>query len=114
MMKKILQKATDKWNSLTSKNKKVLILFLGVFIVGAIYLLGRGGKSQQAHSGAGNVVSVVISRVESRVFERFLAVQGNIESKNFAMVSPRIAGTIEEIYVGRGAKQVVQNRFCGA
>ena len=102
MMKKILQKATDKWNSLTSKNKKALILFLGVFIVGAIYLFGRGGKVPVPQAEAENVVSVVISGIEPRMFERFLSVQGNIESKNFAVVSPRIGGTIEEIYVDEG------------
>ncbi len=47
-------------------------------------------------------VSVVTTAAATRDFERTLVVQGNLEAKNFAMVSPRISGTIETIFVDEG------------
>lgn len=46
--------------------------------------------------------SVVTTPAAVRDFERVLMVQGNVESKNFAMVSPRVPGTIETILVEEG------------
>ena len=47
-------------------------------------------------------VSVVTAPAAVRDFERSLVVQGNVEAKYFAMVSPRIGGTIEAIDVNEG------------
>lgn len=47
-------------------------------------------------------VAVVTTPAAMRDFERSLVVQGNVEAKNFAMVSPRVAGTIEMICVDEG------------
>lgn len=47
-------------------------------------------------------VSVVTTAAATRDFERTLVVQGNLETKSFAMVSPRIPGTIETILVDEG------------
>ncbi|MCE5341879.1 MAG: efflux RND transporter periplasmic adaptor subunit [Planctomycetaceae bacterium] len=46
--------------------------------------------------------SVVASPIATKTFERYAAVQGNLEAKNFAYVSPRIPGTIEELFVDEG------------
>ena len=47
-------------------------------------------------------VPVVTTPVAVRDFERTLVLQGNIEAKNFALVSPRIPGTIDDIFVEEG------------
>lgn len=51
-------------------------------------------------------VPVVVTPASVRDFERALVVQGNVEAKEFAMVSPRIPGTIETIYVDEGDRVV--------
>ncbi|MFA5293233.1 MAG: efflux RND transporter periplasmic adaptor subunit [Phycisphaerae bacterium] len=45
---------------------------------------------------------VVATVIKTRTFERLVKVQGNLESKNFAVVSPRIEGTIEQFFVDEG------------
>ncbi len=45
---------------------------------------------------------VVATAIKTRTFERFVEVQANLESKNFALVSPRIAGIIENFFVDEG------------
>lgn len=47
-------------------------------------------------------VSVVVAAAIVRDFERAILVQGNVQTKEFAMVSPRIGGTLEAIYVDEG------------
>ena len=47
-------------------------------------------------------VAVVTTPAAMRDFERSLVVQGNVEAKHFAMVAPRIPGTIETIHVDEG------------
>jgi len=46
--------------------------------------------------------AVVVTAVRTRTFERMVVVQGNLESKNYALVSPRIMGTIEKFFVDEG------------
>jgi RND family efflux transporter MFP subunit len=45
---------------------------------------------------------VVVIPAAMRDFERTVLVQGNVEAKNTAVVSPRIKGTIEAIFVDEG------------
>jgi len=45
---------------------------------------------------------VVATIVKTRTFERLVKMQANLESKNFAVVSPRIDGTIEQFFVDEG------------
>jgi RND family efflux transporter MFP subunit len=47
-------------------------------------------------------VPVMVTPAAMRQFERTLVVQGNVETKEFAMVSPRIGGTLEAICVDEG------------
>ena len=100
-MKMLLQKITNKWNELTTKQKKVCITILAILVIGIFFLLKRDTKVTDIQE-AQNKVPVVATKITKRAFERFVAVQGNLESKKFAMVSPRIAGTIEEFYVDEG------------
>lgn len=47
-------------------------------------------------------VPVVVTPAQMRLFERRIEVQGSVESKNTAMVSPRIPGVIESLFVDEG------------
>ena len=84
--------------------KSVSNLALVAVLAGAAYLLltRMGGKEAEAVPGAERVIPVSFTPLETRVFEDRVAVQGNIRAKNFAMVSPVIGGTIEEIFVREG------------
>jgi len=46
--------------------------------------------------------TVVTTPAAVRQFERALVVQGNVQTKDFAMVSPRAGGTIEAVFVDEG------------
>jgi len=97
----MLQKITEQWKKLTSKQKKAAIAILVLSVTGIFFLLKRDSKTtdlQEAPEGT----PVVVAKITKRNFERFIAIQGNLESKKFAMVSPRIAGTIEEFYIDEG------------
>jgi len=103
-MKIMSQKITvPQLNRLTSKQKKTLITLLGILLViGVFYLFAKNNKVSEQQLSSEQGIPVVVAPVQSRMFERFVAVQGNLESKNFAVVSPRISGTLEQIYVDEG------------
>ena len=64
---------------------------------------GRGGETSAAESLRERPRASVVTTVAAiRDFERALVVQGNLESKSLAMVSPRVPGTIEAIFVEEG------------
>lgn len=75
-------------------------------VVAGVYLVHQR-KAQAQDTAApqpseAQRVSVVTTEAATRDFERALVVQGNLEAQNFAMVSPRIPGTIETILVDEG------------
>jgi len=104
-----LQKIITQWNRLTTKQKKTLIIVLIVFVVGVFYLSVKSNQVPEQQLSSEQGVPVVVTAVKERVFERFVAVQGNLESKNFAVVSPRVGGTIEKIFIDEG-EPVVANQ----
>jgi len=59
-------------------------------------------ETEAEPAGQPQRVSVVTTPAAVRDFERSVMVQGNVEARNFAMVSPRIPGTIEAIFVDEG------------
>jgi RND family efflux transporter MFP subunit len=100
-------------NKHDAKPKKMKII--GRFFIGLllIVLVAAGGyllqKRLQAKGATvydrpdeEKTVPVVTATPQTRDFERVLIVQGNVEAKNFAMVSPRIPGTVVSIFVEEG------------
>jgi len=87
-----------------------LLLVIG----GGYYLRNRTGDHPSDRTAQRTVeaaarkqsVPVVLTPVSIRDFEDCLTVQGKIEAKNNAMVSARIGGTIETIFVDEGDKVV--------
>lgn len=89
------------------KRKRFVYLFVIILLIAAAWLIKRG--TPQRSESAGDVLTeerripVVVMSAAVRNFERRLVVQGNIEAAEFAVVSPRIQGTIENIFVDEGA-----------
>ena len=78
----------------------IAILGTGVYLVYNYIQNRQDSASEQLSEDRG--VPVVMTLAAVRDFERSLVLQGNVEAKNFAMVSPRIPGTVEAIFVDEG------------
>jgi RND family efflux transporter MFP subunit len=79
-----------------------VLVALSLFAAGYISSDDDKAVENQQEPASGDAVSVVTQAVVIRKFERFTEVQGNCESKNLALVSPRIAGVLENFYVDEG------------
>jgi len=82
-----------------------IVLFVIAVIAAGGYYLNNRTRAEQADSPGqtmGQRTTVVTTPVAIREFQRSLAVQGNLEARNSAMVSPRIPGIIEAIFVDEG------------
>ena len=77
-----------------------LVLLLTIIVLTTLYFARKNHPVQMQE--AEQKIPVVVSAVNTRTFERYIEVQANLESKNFAIVSPRIAGTIEKFFVDEG------------
>lgn len=103
--------AHPKKDTQPGKSHAVRNLLIGAALVVCLgaggYLLyqqkGRAGETSATEPPSARPrASVVTTPARVRDFEQVLMVQGNVESKNFAMVSPRVPGTIETILVEEG------------
>ncbi len=94
----------SKVKNLSTKSKwAVGSLFL---IIAGLFFWGNKDDLAQNEALSTTRIPVVLTPSKLMVFEDRIVVQGNLEAKNFAMVSPRIPGTIETIYVEEGEKVV--------
>lgn len=85
-----------------SKRILTIIAVAGVtaalfFLIGSDKPAGTEGAPARARA-----TSVIAAPAQRAVFERSLTVQGNVRTKNLALISPRIAGTLEQIMVDEG------------
>jgi len=90
-----------------STEKKIIIalIIVIVFLAGCFvgyYKISQNRNVAEPQQVEEPKITVVTMPVTTRTFERIVAVQGNLESKNFALVSPRIMGTIEKFFVDEG------------
>jgi len=67
-----------------------------------IIVAATSGKKSSDTTDEERTIPVVVTLAVDRNFEERLVVQGNVEAKEFAMVSPRLQGTIETIFVDEG------------
>jgi RND family efflux transporter MFP subunit len=82
----------------------IVLVVIAVIVAGGYYLKNRIG-AEQADSPEQTIQQrtvVVTTPAAMREFQRSLAVQGNLEARNSAMVSPRIPGILEAIFVDEG------------
>ncbi len=84
----------------------VLIVLIVIAIITAAILFNQTGQSRAAAEtdtgSQSELLPVVVTNPVSRTFEQVIRTQGNVEAKNVAMVSPRIPGTLDEIFVDEG------------
>jgi len=62
----------------------------------------KAAAATEERAAARRRVPVVVTPVARRTFERRVVVQGNVEAKRSALVSPRLDGTIEALFVEEG------------
>jgi len=83
----------------------IVMVVIAVIVAGGYYLNNRiraGQADSPEQTMEQQRTPVVTTQVAMREFQRSLAVQGNVEAKNSAMVSPRIPGILEAIFVDEG------------
>ena len=89
-------------------------LMVGLLFAASLLIMATGTESQAKEATdapSEHHVPVVVTHPEERVFENRIVTQGNVEAKHVAMVSPRIPGTLENIYVDVG-DEVVAGKTC--
>jgi RND family efflux transporter MFP subunit len=80
-------------------------LILAGLILAGVFLVRNGEEPADVNIATdrqSQLVPVVVTNPVRRTFEQLIVTQGNVEAKNVAMVSPRIPGTLEEIFVDEG------------
>jgi len=91
--------------------KILVVLAMGGAAVAASYHIiqkhgdeaaGRAAAAEAERAASKRRIPVVTTAVERRTFERRVVVQGNVEAKHSALVSPRLGGTIEALFVDEG------------
>jgi HlyD family secretion protein len=82
----------------------IVLVVIAVIGAGGYYLNNRirAGQADSPEQTMQQRTPVVTTPVAIREFQRSLAVQGNLEAKNSAMVSPRIPGILEAVFVDEG------------
>ena len=100
----------------SGRGRPIRRVTIGVVALVAISGTLAGAMRWKAHSCSAEVstvteetttptrpaVNVVTEPVREMQFERALSVQGNVEAKQVALVSPRIAGVLDAIFVDEG------------
>ncbi len=99
-------KSVEKKSGKSFRLGLVLIVLIVSALITAGVLFERTGQSRATAetdaAGQSELVPVVVTNPVRRTFEQVIRTQGNVEAKNVAMVSPRIPGTLEEIFVDEG------------
>jgi RND family efflux transporter MFP subunit len=83
----------------------VIVLIVIGLIAAGLWLKQTGQNPAVAETVAdeqSELVLVVVTNPVRRNFEQVVMTQGNVQAKNVAMVSPRIPGTLEKIFVDEG------------
>ena len=62
----------------------------------------KAAAKDTASQEATKKTSIAVTQAKKMPFEEAVETSGNVESKNYALVSTRIAGTIDDIYVREG------------
>lgn len=80
-------------------------LIVAGLIVAGVFLIRNGEEPADVDittDRQSQLMPVVVTNPVRRTFERLIVTQGNVEAKNVAMVSPRIPGTLEKIFIDEG------------
>lgn len=88
------------------KIRMAVVLAIAIAAIGGAYHYYKGSNGKPAkpeeEEPKSQAVSVVLAKVEMRKFSEAVQVQGNLKAKNYALVSPRVGGVLEKIFVREG------------
>ncbi len=93
-----------------SSMKKAYKILLGLVVVAGLLVvsvwvhgaINGAEKTSVDNEATDKSVPVVLSQIREMVFEEQIQISGNIEAKNTALVSARIPGSVDAIYVDEG------------
>jgi len=98
-----------------TKRWKIPVIVLMILLLAAAGYFGRGwikgtvSPDESVVTGkpaSARAIPVVVTAAALRSFRNAVIVQGTLEAKNYAMVSPRIAGPLEALFVEEGDRVV--------
>lgn len=87
----------------------IVIVLAAAAVGGVAWMNGAGQTGDESSAGAAPVrpaVNVIVAHPRQAQFDRAVSVQGNVEAKRVAMVSPRLDGVLDEILVDEGDEVV--------
>lgn len=95
-------------------NRKSIIkrIVIGLLLAGALtgsivcYSSQSQSNKESASDASDRRVNVVLAKAKTMDFQQALTLQGNVQAVRVAMVSPRIPGVLDEIFVDEGDKVV--------
>jgi multidrug efflux pump subunit AcrA (membrane-fusion protein) len=99
------KKAASKGKSRAIRYLVGLLLMFTLVITGfGLYRNARGSNvvEGETQNASDRLVPVVTTLPVVRDFERVIRIQGNVEAKEFALITPRIPGVIEAVFVDEG------------
>ena len=101
-MQAILKTINDFYQKLSLQGRLTAagILLVLSATLGASLSSNNAGRAEQSDNK--KTIPVTVTIAKKIIFYETVGIQGNIEAKNFANVSPRIYGVIEAIYVDEG------------
>ncbi len=80
----------------------LLLCILGAAVLVGHALYGSREKKEVPSSEGSRGVPVVLAQAALRPFERKVSLTGNLEAKNLSLVTPRIGGALDQIFVDEG------------
>ena len=91
--------------SRTTRKSLIALSVLALVAVGAYVGVASmpSAKAEPETKRIARTVPVSLTRARSMVFERKLALSGNVEARDFALVGPRVEGPLDKVFVVEGA-----------
>ena len=91
--------------------KTIIIIILGISISASIvygvgYITQKKSTESKDEKVFVRTIPVVLTKVTKQNFEEVVKVHGNLKARNFALVSPRIPGVLEEVFVREGDEAI--------
>ncbi len=71
-------------------------------LAGSGRLRGASAETKPSASAAPKTVPVVLTAAQTRDFDDAVSSQGNLKAKNYALVSPRLNGVLDQVFVREG------------
>lgn len=81
---------------------KVFIMIIGTCLVFGNLMTGESFAQENSSSEDKKGMSVVVTEAKEMIFEEYVETSGNLETREFSLVSARVPGIIDDIFVREG------------